>query len=89
MTNDSDEPKIVQISLPRDTINYKSNRVLFAMMPADGAPHGIAHYLILDSEFGCYRFQLSDCAAASLLDQCISQHQFGLRLLKEEEGEEE
>lgn len=83
MTNRQD-PQLVNLRLPADTITQKVDRIVLAMMAADDND-GIAHYLILDTEdLGVYRFQLSDDATASLLAQCVAHNDYGERLLREE-----
>lgn len=85
---DNHGPQYVNLTLPSDTITQTTDRVVLAMMAADDNPLGIAHYLILNTDFGCYRFQLTDDATASLLAQAVAHNEYGERLLREQQDEQ-
>jgi hypothetical protein len=86
--NNDHQPKMVGLALPADTIEHTVDRVLVAMMAVDDTER-IGHFLVVNSDFGCYKFRLTDDATASLLAQCVAQYRYGQRLLQQQEGEEE
>lgn len=80
------EPEYVRLQLPVDTITHKVDKAVLAMMATEDGD--IAHHLILNTEFGCYKFQLADNTAGSLMAQFVAHNEFGKQLQREPETEQ-
>ncbi len=82
------EPEYVRLQLPIDTITHKVDKAMLAMMATDDPEPTVAHHLIFNTEFGCYKFQLTDNTTASLMAQFAAHNEFGIQLQREQDTEQ-